>query len=98
MADTSESFGLPATADIMLGMIRTEELDQLGQVMFKQIKNRDNDVSVNKRFVVGIDRTKMRLFDVEESAQKDILDSAKEEEYTYEEERKSKKSFEGFKF
>jgi replicative DNA helicase len=97
MSDTSESFGLPATADIMLGMIRTEELDQLGQVMFKQIKNRDNDVSVNKRFVVGIDRAKMRLFDVEQSAQKDILDSGQEEEYNYEED-KPKKQFSGFKF
>ena len=97
MSDTSESFGLPATADIMLGMIRTEELDQLGQVMFKQIKNRDNDVSVNKRFVVGIDRAKMRLFDVEQSAQNDILDSGQEEEYTYEED-KPKKQFSGFKF
>ena len=97
MSDTSESFGLPATADIMLGMIRTEELDQLGQVMFKQIKNRDNDVSVNKRFVVGIDRAKMRLFDVEQSAQTDILDSGQEEEYNYEED-KPKKQFSGFKF
>ena len=81
----------------MLGMIRTEELDQLGQVMFKQIKNRDNDVSVNKRFVVGIDRAKMRLFDVEQSAQTDILDSGQEEEYNYEED-KPKKQFSGFKF
>ena len=94
---TKNSFGLPATADIMLGMIRTEELDQLGQVMFKQIKNRDNDVSVNKRFVVGIDRAKMRLFDVEQSAQTDILDSGQEEEYNYEED-KPKKQFSGFKF
>lgn len=97
MSDTSESFGLPATADMMLGMIRTEELDQLGQVMFKQIKNRDNDVSINKRFVVGIDRAKMRLYDVEQSAQKDIVDSGQEEEYNYEEEQKKNK-FSGFKF
>jgi replicative DNA helicase len=97
MSDTSESFGLPATADMMIGMIRTEELDQLNQVMFKQIKNRDNDVSINKRFVIGIDRAKMRLYDVEQTAQDDILDSEKEEEYNNEE-RKSKKLFEGFKF
>ena len=97
MSDTSESFGLPATADTMIGMIRTDELDQLNQVMFKQIKNRDNDVSVNKRFVVGIDRAKMRLYNVEQDAQNDILDSGKEEDYNNEE-RKPKKSFEGFKF
>lgn len=97
MSDTSESFGLPATADTMIGMIRTDELDQLNQVMFKQIKNRDNDVSVNKRFVVGIDRSKMRLYDVEQNAQKDILDSGKEEEYTYDENQNQSK-FSGFKF
>jgi len=97
MSDTSESFGLPATADTMIGMIRTDELDQLNQVMFKQIKNRDNDVSVNKRFVVGIDRSKMRLYDVEQNAQDGILDSGKEEEYTYEEDKKQNK-FVGFKF
>lgn len=96
MSDTSESFGLPATADMMIGMIRTEELDQLNQVMFKQIKNRDNDTSINKRFVVGIDRSKMRLYDVEQSAQDDILDSGKEEEYNNEEEKTNK--FSGFKF
>ena len=98
MSDTSESFGLPATADTMIGMIRTDELDQLNQVMFKQIKNRDNDVSVNKRFIVGIDRAKMRLYDVEQDAQKDILDSGEEKDYNNEEEKKPKKSFEGFKF
>ena len=94
---TKNSFGLPATADTMIGMIRTDELDQLNQVMFKQIKNRDNDVSVNKRFIVGIDRAKMRLYDVEQNAQDGILDSGKEEEYN-DEEKKPKKSFEGFKF
>ena len=69
----------------------------LGQIMVKQLKNRYNDLSVNKRFVVGIDRAKMRLYDCEQSAQDDILDSGQEEEYTYEE-QKPKKSFEGFKF
>jgi len=97
MSDTSESFGLPATADTMIGMIKTDELDQLNQVMFKQIKNRDNDVSVNKRFVVGIDRSKMRLYDVEQNAQDGILDSGKEAEYTYEEDKKQNK-FVGFNF
>jgi len=96
LTDTSESFGLPATADLMFALISTEELEQLGQIMVKQLKNRYNDLSMNKRFVVGIDRAKMRLYDCEQSAQNDILDSGQEEEYNYEE--KPKKSFEGFKF
>jgi len=98
LTDTSESFGLPATADLMFALISTEELEQLGQILVKQLKNRYNDPTMNKRFVVGIDRAKMRLYDVEQSAQKDILDSGKEEEYNNEEQRKPKKSFEGFKF
>ena len=97
LTDTSESFGLPATADLMFALISTEELEGLGQIMVKQLKNRYNDPTVFKRFVVGIDRAKMRLYDVEQSAQKDILDSGQEEEYNYEE-SKLKKSFEGFKF
>ena len=97
LTDTSESFGLPATADLMFALISTEELEGLGQIMVKQLKNRYNDPTVFKRFVIGIDRAKMRLYDVEQSAQKDILDSGQEEEYTYEE-NKPKKSFEGFKF
>ena len=97
LTDTSESFGLPATADLMFALISTEELESLGQIMVKQLKNRYNDLNMNKRFVVGVDRAKMRLYDCEQSAQDDILDSGKEEEYTYEEE-KPKKSFEGFKF
>ena len=96
LTDTSESFGLPATADLMFALISTEELEQLGQIMVKQLKNRYNDISMNKRFIVGIDRAKMRLYDCEQSAQNDILDSGQEEEYNYEE--KPKKSFEGFKF
>ena len=98
LTDTSESFGLPATADLMFALISTEELEQLGQIMVKQLKNRYNDLSVFKRFVVGIDRAKMRLYDCEQSAQDDILDSGREEEYNYEEEKKPKKSFDGFKF
>ena len=96
LTDTSESFGLPATADLMFALISTEELELLGQIMVKQLKNRYNDLSIFKRFVVGIDRAKMRLYDCEQSAQDDILDSGQEEEYNYEE--KPKKSFEGFKF
>jgi replicative DNA helicase len=75
MEDVSESFGLPATADLMLAMISTEELEDLDQVMIKQLKNRYSDPGSNKRFVVGIDRSKMRLFDAEEGAQDDILGS-----------------------
>ena len=93
LTDTSESFGLPATADLMFALISTEELESLGQIMVKQLKNRYNDLSVNKRFVVGIDRSKMRLYDCEQSAQNDILDSGQEEEYTYEEDKKSKNKF-----
>ena len=96
LTDTSESFGLPATADLMFALISTEELEELGQIMVKQLKNRYNDLSVNKRFIVGIDRAKMRLYDCEQSAQHDVLDSGNDEEYTYDE--KPKKSFEGFKF
>jgi replicative DNA helicase len=97
LTDTSESFGLPATADLMFALISTEELEGLGQIMVKQLKNRYNDPTIHKRFMVGIDRAKMRLYDVEQSAQNDILDSGKEDEYNNEE-NKPKKSFEGFKF
>jgi replicative DNA helicase len=97
LTDTSESFGLPATADLMFALISTEDLEGLGQIMVKQLKNRYNDPTISKRFVVGIDRAKMRLYDCEQSAQEDILDSGKDEEYTYEE-PKPKKSFDGFKF
>ena len=97
LTDTSESFGLPATADLMFALISTDELEGLGQIMVKQLKNRYNDPTISKRFVVGIDRAKMRLYDCEQTAQEDILDSGQEEEYTYEE-QKPKKSFDGFKF
>ncbi len=75
LTDTSESFGLPATADLMFALISTEELEGMNQIMVKQLKNRYNDIASNKRFCVGIDRAKMRLYDVEESAQDDIIDS-----------------------
>ena len=77
LTDTSESFGLPATADFMVALISTEEMEELNQIMVKQLKNRYNDPTVNKRFVVGIDRAKMRLYDCEE--QKKIVDSGQEE-------------------
>ena len=73
LSNTSESFGLPATADLMLALIATEELDELNQIMVKQLKNRYNDPTVNKRFVIGVDRAQMRLYDVEESAQDGIM-------------------------
>jgi replicative DNA helicase len=73
LEDTSESFGLPATADLMFALISTEELDDLGQIMVKQLKNRYNDLTKYKRFVIGIDRSRMKLYDVEESAQTDIM-------------------------
>ena len=97
LTDTSESFGLPATADLMFALIATEELENLGQIMVKQLKNRYNDPTMNKRFIVGIDRAKMRLYDCEQSAQEDILDSGKEEEYDPEEDKKQNK-FSGFNF
>ena len=92
LTDTSESFGLPATADLMFALISTDELEELGQIMVKQLKNRYNDPTMYKRFVLGIDRAKMRLFDVEQDS-----DSPKEEEYEYTE-SKLNKSFDGFTF
>ena len=73
LEDTSESFGLPATADLMFALISTEELEELGQLLVKQLKNRYNDPTKYKRFVVGVDRSRMKLYDVEESAQSDIM-------------------------
>jgi len=78
LTDTSESFGLPATADLMFALISTEDLEQVGQIMVKQLKNRYNDPTINKRFVVGIDRAKMRLYDCEQSAQKNLVDSGQD--------------------
>ena len=97
LTDTSESFGLPATADLMFALISTEDLEGLNQIMVKQLKNRYNDPTIFKRFVVGIDRAKMRLYDCEQKAQEDIVDSGQETDYTNEE-RKPRKSFDGFKF
>ena len=97
LTDTSESFGLPATADLMFALISTEELEGLNQILVKQLKNRYNDPTMNKRFVIGIDRAKMRLYDCEQSAQEELVDNVKEEEYDNEE-KKPKKDFAGFKF
>jgi len=98
LTDTSESFGLPATADLMFALISTEELEGLNQIMVKQLKNRYNDPTIFKRFVVGVDRAKMRLYDCEQQAQEDILDNKKDEEYNDEEKKPIKKSFAEFKF
>ena len=75
ITDTSESFGLPATADLMFALISTEDMEELNQIMVKQLKNRYNDPTVYKRFVLGIDRQKMRLYDCDQNAQQDIIDS-----------------------
>ena len=96
LTDTSESFGLPATADLMFALISTEELEGLSQIMVKQLKNRYNDPTIHKRFIVGIDRAKMRIYDCEQKAQEDVLDSGANEEYN--EEKIPKKSFAEFKF
>ena len=79
LEDTSESFGLPATADLMFAIISTEPMEELGQIMVKQLKNRYNDPTVNRKFVIGIDRAKMRLFDVSQSAQDELVDNGQED-------------------
>lgn len=94
LEDTSESFGLPATADLMFALVSTDELQELEQIMVKQLKNRYNDPTMNKRFVIGIDRARMRLYDVEQSAQEGLLDGPLMDNTTYgrrlEEETQSK--------
>ena len=79
LEDTSESFGLPATADFMFALISTEELEELNQILVKQLKNRYHDPTTNKKFIIGIDRAKMRLYDVEQKAQVDLVDSGQED-------------------
>jgi hypothetical protein len=74
LEDTSESFGLPATADFMIAIISTDELAELNQILVKQLKNRYADPSSNRKFVIGVDRAKMKLYDVEQHAQDDIID------------------------
>ena len=97
LEDTSESFGLPATADFMFALISNEEMEELGQILVKQLKNRYNDPTYNRRFVIGVDRAKMRLYDCEQAAQDDLLDSGQEVEYNENEEKTTKK-FAQFKF
>jgi len=102
LTDTSESFGLPATADFMFALISTEELEQLNQIMIKQLKNRYNDLTSFKRFMVGVDRAKMRLYNLEDLAQNDVSDSGIDFEESTLEDRSfkqmfSKKDFSGIK-
>jgi replicative DNA helicase len=99
LEDTSESFGLPATADLMFALITSEELEELGQIMVKQLKNRYNDPTYYKRFTVGVDRSKMRLYDVEQSGQDGLADAGQDKPINTfgERELKAKKSFDGFK-
>jgi len=98
LEDTSESFGLPATADLMFALISTEELEELGQIMVKQLKNRYNDPTKYKRFVIGIDRSRMKLYDVEESAQQDLVsDSVPDKPIATWGDRENKDTFAEFK-
>ena len=96
LTDTSESFGLPATADLMFALISTEELEGMNQIMVKQLKNRYNDPTSYKRFCIGIDRSKMRLYDIEES-QKDLVDAGQPETDLVQK-FKSKKTFQDLKY
>jgi len=96
LTDTSESFGLPATADLMFALISTEELEKLGQIMVKQLKNRYSDPTRNKRFMVGVDRARMKLFDVEGDAQEGLQDTGRDVPVF--DNTKAGGSYEGFKF
>jgi replicative DNA helicase len=96
LEDTSESFGLPATADLMFALISSEELEELGQIMVKQLKNRYNDPTFHKRFTLGVDRAKMKLFDIEQSAQMGIADAGHSGIGAHNK-IKHEKKFEGFK-
>jgi replicative DNA helicase len=97
LEDTSESFGLPATVDFMFAMVTSEDLEKLSQIMFKQLKNRYDDPSKMKRFVVGVDRNKMRLYDVEQSAQEDVVVENDTPVFDRATDRKfSKNTFKGF--
>jgi replicative DNA helicase len=84
LEDTSESFGLPATADFMFAIISTEELEKLNQILVKQLKNRYNDPTLNKRFIIGVDRAKMKLYDVSQNAQEDLVDTGQETSTVFE--------------
>ena len=99
LEDTSESFGLPATADLMFALITSEELEELGQIMVKQLKNRYNDPSYFKRFTIGVDRSKMKLYDVDQSGQDGLADAGHDKPINTfgNREAPKKKGFDGFK-
>ncbi len=102
LEDTSESFGFPATADLMLALISTEELEEAGQMMIKQLKNRYNDPTINRKFVIGVDRARMKLYDVEQSAQTLVNQKLDEEGEKYVEryskEKTPEEKYKDFKF
>jgi replicative DNA helicase len=91
LEDTSESFGLPATADLMFALVTSEDLEEANQLMVKQLKNRYNDPTTNKRFLIGVDRAKMKLYNIESGGQDDLVDTGMVMESN------PKKKFEGFK-
>lgn len=99
LTDTSESFGLPATADLMFALISTEELADLNQIMVKQLKNRYSDPTTNKRFVIGVDRAKMKLYDVEQVAQDGLMDNGQQDKPAFDGTPTGKRAskFDGFK-
>ena len=97
LEDTSESFGLPATADFMFALISSEELEEKNQIMVKQLKNRYNDPTVNRKFIVGVDRSKMRLYDVEQTAQEDLVESGQKDPISTDNKFKKLGQFSDFK-
>ena len=99
LEDTSESFGLPATADFMFAIISTEQMEELNQIMIKQLKNRYSDPTSNRKFVIGIDRSKMKLYDVEQFAQNELVDTGQDDEPAFDKATSGKYKnlkFEGF--
>lgn len=92
LEDTSESFGLPATADFMFAIITNEQMASLNQLLVKQLKNRYSDPNINRKFIIGVDRSKMKLYNVEQSAQRDIIDDSAMQTKT----KFDKSVFEGF--
>ena len=97
LEDTSESFGLPATADFMFALISSEELEQKNQILIKQLKNRYNDPTLNRKFIIGVDRSKMRLYDVEQKAQEDLVDTGQEDQLSTSNKFKKLGEFSDFK-
>ena len=97
LEDTSESFGLPATADFMFALISNEELEEKNQILVKQLKNRYNDPTLNRKFIIGVDRSKMRLYDVEQIAQEDLVDSGQDKSSTIKSKFEKQGKFSDFK-